>query len=73
MAMFPYDPAIIEAVRAEPNSITDVLGTLAKIDAICADGDGLKCFNWLYLQVTQAVVNRICRGRIQRSWVAGGA
>jgi hypothetical protein len=62
MAMFPYDPTLIEAVHAAPNSIADVLGTLAKIDAICADGDGLKWFNWLYLHVTQAVETRVAAG-----------
>ena len=28
------------------------------IESTCADGDGLKWFNWLYLQVTQAVETR---------------
>src|SRR5215471_4146932 len=60
--MFPYDPALIEAAHAAPHCIADVLRTLAKIDAICADGDGLKWFNWLYFQVTQAVANRVAAG-----------
>jgi hypothetical protein len=29
------------------------------IEATCADGDGLKWFNWLYLRVTQAVLARV--------------
>jgi hypothetical protein len=35
---------------------------MQSIDAICADDDGLKWFNWLYLQVTQAVENRVSLG-----------
>jgi hypothetical protein len=39
-----------------------VLQLLGTIDETCADGDGLKWFNWLYLQVTQAVENRVASG-----------
>jgi hypothetical protein len=53
--MFPYDAALLTAVQAAPQSISDVLQTLQAIGAICADMDGLQWFNWLYLQVTQAV------------------
>jgi hypothetical protein len=35
---------------------------LQNIDSICADVDGLKWFNWLYLQVTQAVGTRVAAG-----------
>ncbi|MGO9340513.1 MAG: DUF5995 family protein [Terracidiphilus sp.] len=53
--MFPYDPSLLAAVQTTPQSIPDVVQILETIESICADGDGLKWFNWLYLQVTQAV------------------
>jgi hypothetical protein len=57
--MFPYDAALVAAAREPKHSIADVLQTMEKIDATCAEGDGLKWFNWLYLQVTGAVRTRI--------------
>jgi hypothetical protein len=60
--MFPYDPALTAAVRTPPHTIADVQQTMQTIDAICVDGDGLKWFNWLYLQVTEAVESRIASG-----------
>jgi hypothetical protein len=57
--MFPYDPTLLAAVQAAPQSIPDVVQILENIESTCADGDGLKWFNWLYLQVTQAVAARI--------------
>jgi len=57
--MFPYDPALLAAVDTTPQTIPDVVQVLQNIEAICDDGDGLKWFNWLYLQVTQAVEGRI--------------
>jgi hypothetical protein len=57
--MFPYDPALLAAVQATPRSIPDVVQVLEAIEALCADGDGLKWFNGLYLQVTQAVEARV--------------
>jgi hypothetical protein len=56
--MFPYDPSLLAAVQTTPQSIPDVIQILETIESICADGDGLKWFNWLYLQVTQAVETR---------------
>jgi hypothetical protein len=53
---FPYDPALTAAVQTPPQTVADVQQTMQTIDAICVDGDGLKWFNWLYLQVTQAGV-----------------
>ena len=53
--MFPYDPSLLTAVQATPKSVPEVVQILEAIEAICVDGDGLKWFNWLYLQVTQAV------------------
>lgn len=62
VAMFPYDPQIAVAVSGAPQSIADVLRTMQAIDAVCIDGDGLKWFNRLYFQVTQAVENRVNGG-----------
>ena len=61
-AMFPYDAALLAAVQAVPQSISDVLEVLRTIDATCVDSDGLKWFTWLYLQVTQAVEERVTAG-----------
>lgn len=60
--MFPYDPELVKAVCPLPQSIEGVLQTMRTIETICIDGDGLKWFNWLYLQVTQAVEARIASG-----------
>jgi Family of unknown function (DUF5995) len=60
--MFAYDPALITAVQTPANSIADVLRIMRTIDAACIDGDGLKWFNWLYLQVTSAVEARVAAG-----------
>ncbi|MGA2218493.1 MAG: DUF5995 family protein [Terracidiphilus sp.] len=57
--MFPYDPALLAAVKTTPQTIPDVIQIMQTIDATCAEGDGLKWFNWLYLQVTQAVLARV--------------
>jgi hypothetical protein len=59
---FPYDPALITVVQTPPQTVADVLQSMQTVDAICVDGDGLKWFNWLYLQVTQAVESRIAAG-----------
>lgn len=69
--MFPYDPALLAALRTPVQSIADVLRTMQLIEATCVDGDGLKWFNWLYLQVTQAVEARIASGGFADSaWLA---
>jgi hypothetical protein len=69
--MFPYDNALLTTVRAVPQSIADVLQSLRTIDTTCVDGDGLKWFNWLYLQVTQAVEARVNSGGFNDSaWLA---
>ena len=60
--MFPYDSTIAAALATTPQSIPEVLNAMRGIDAICTDGDGLKWFNWLYLQVTQAVEDRVSTG-----------
>ena len=69
--MFPYDPTLLAAATAVPQSIPDVLQTMHIIDATCIDGDGLKWFNWLYLQVTQAVGARVDAGGFaDPAWLA---
>ena len=69
--MFPYDATIAAALKTTPQSIPEVLNAMRGIDAICTDSDGLKWFNWLYLQVTQAVENRVAAGGFSNSaWLA---
>jgi hypothetical protein len=57
-SMFPYDPSLLAAVAVCPQSVADVVRTLENIQAVCVDGDGLKWFNGLYLEVTQSVQAR---------------
>jgi hypothetical protein len=69
--MFPYDAALLGAVQAAPQSISDVLQILQAIGTICAGMDGLQWFNWLYLQVTQAVQSRVTSGGFtDPTWLA---
>jgi hypothetical protein len=69
--MFPYDATLLAAVQAEPQSIPEVLQNLHTIDGTCVDGDGLKWFNWLYLQVTRAVEARVSGGGFNDpAWLA---
>jgi len=69
--MFLYDAQLAAAVQSPPQSISGVLETLQTIDATCADGDGLKWFNWLYLTVTRAVENRVNVGGFHdTAWLA---
>jgi Family of unknown function (DUF5995) len=69
--MFPYDEVLLATVQGTPKSISDVLQTLQTIESTCADTDGLKWFNWLYLQVTQAVEARVASGGFTDSaWLA---
>jgi hypothetical protein len=69
--MFPYDPTLLAAVRTPVQSIPDVLRTMTAIGDTCVDGDGLKWFNWEYLQVTQAVETRIASaGFTDPAWLA---
>jgi hypothetical protein len=60
--MFTYDAQLAAAVQVPPQSIPGVLGLLQTIDNTCVDADGLKWFNWLYFQVTQAVEDRVIAG-----------
>jgi hypothetical protein len=57
--MFPCDAKILAALATEPETIPEVLAQMQAIDALVVDGDGLKWFNWLYWQVTQAVQARV--------------
>jgi hypothetical protein len=69
--MFPYDQLLRETAATPLQSVADVLQTFQSIDAICTDGDGLKWFNWLYLQVTQAVKTRVASGGFSDpAWLA---
>ena len=69
--MFPYDSTLLAAVQAVPQSVADVLETMQTINATCVDGDGLKWFNWLYSQVTQAVEARVVSGGFDDpAWLA---
>jgi hypothetical protein len=69
--MFPYDSQLAATAGASVASITEVLAVMQAIDATCIDGDGLKWFNWLYLQVTSAVESRVALGGFGDSaWLA---
>lgn len=70
--MFPYDAKIATAAAAVPHSIDDVVGILTDIGALCADTDGLKWFNWLYLEVTLAVKQAVsaASGFADPNWIA---
>ena len=69
--MFPYDPDLLAAVQAMPESIADVVTIMQTIDSLCGNGDGLKWFNLLYMQVTQAVGVRVnASGFLNPAWMA---
>jgi hypothetical protein len=69
--MFPYDPELLAAVQAAPQSVTDVISIMQTIDSHCINGDGLKWFNLLYLQVTEAVEAQVSAGGfLNPAWMA---
>jgi Family of unknown function (DUF5995) len=74
--MFPYDSDLLAAVAVSPNSVPGVVGIMQTIDSTCADTDGLKWFNGLYLEVTLAVQARVnnpgsaAQALAQPAWVA---
>jgi hypothetical protein len=69
--MFGYDPALLTIVRTPPRSIADVLQTMQGIETVCNSADGLRWFNGLYLQVTQAVEMRAASsGFKDPAWLA---
>jgi Family of unknown function (DUF5995) len=63
--MFAYDSVIASAVQTKPQSIADVFKIMQTIDATCVDGDGLKWFNWLYMNVTAAIENKVAGGGLK--------
>lgn len=69
--MFPYDPDILAAVQTTPQSVADVVSIMQTIDSLSVSGDGLKWFNLLYMQVTQAVEARVNAGGFTNpAWMA---
>lgn len=69
--MFPYDPDLLAAVQTPPQTVADVVSIMQTIDSHCVNGDGLKWFNLLYMQVTQAVEARVsANGFLSPSWIA---
>jgi len=69
--MFPYDPQLAAAAQSRPGTVSEVLATMQTLDAIMADEDGLKWFNWLYMQVTMAVEQRVAgRSFHDPAWLA---
>ena len=69
--MFAYDGQILTALRTQPGNVDQVLQVMQAIDSLCIDGDGLKWFNHLYYEVTQAVAARIAAGGFSDpSWMA---
>ena len=69
--MFPYDAALAAAAATPVNSIAGVLQVMRAIDTTCSDADGLKWFNWLYMNVTEAVDAQVSAGRFcDPAWIA---
>jgi hypothetical protein len=69
--MFPYDAQILAATQRSPQTIADVLATMRTIGALAVEGDGLKWFNWLYMEVTSAVEQRVATaGFSDARWLA---
>ena len=69
--MFPYDPQLLALAQSAPHSVDDVIRIMEAIDALCVDGDGLKWFNRLYLDVTHAVGARVAQGGFHDpAWMA---
>jgi Family of unknown function (DUF5995) len=67
----PNDGDLLSIVRGTPNSVADVIGMLRSIDALLPDSDGVKWFNWLYLQVTEAVNAKVGQGGLNdAAWLA---
>jgi hypothetical protein len=69
--MFAYDRDLVALTQTPPHSVAGVLQTFQTIDATCIDGDGLKWFNWLYMQVTSAVEGMVNTGQFHDpAWLA---
>ena len=56
------DPAVVPAPAPPAGSIADVITRMAAIDAALPPGDGLACFNRMYLEVTRAVDQDVRQG-----------
>jgi hypothetical protein len=62
---------LLKTVEAPVKTIPEVLAAMRAIDDILPVGDGLKWFNWLYLQVTEAVEARVGAGGFHDlNWLA---
>jgi hypothetical protein len=69
--MFPYDAELLQALKGQPASIPEVLATMRALDELIVAGDGLKWFNWLYMQVTGAVEERVVQSEFHDpAWLA---
>jgi len=69
--MFPYDPQMCAAVARPPQNIPEVMAAMEAIDALTGEADGLKWFNWLYMEVTKAVGRRVTGGGFHDlAWLA---
>ena len=68
--MFQYDPQLLVLVQTPPKSIPDLVNVLEQIDALCVDGDGLKWFNHLYLNITRVIQARVeAGGFLDPAWL----
>ena len=62
---------LTELLASDPQSIADVIAILESIDSSLAPADGLKWFNSLYLQITQAVAARVAaKDFANPDWIA---
>jgi hypothetical protein len=69
--MFPYDAQLSAALQSRPETVSEVLATMQALDAVMADDDGLKWFNWLYMQVTMTVEQRVAGSSFRGpAWLA---
>jgi uncharacterized protein DUF5995 len=58
MSSDPNDLALLGIITtSNPQNIDDVIEVMTAIDAVLPGTDGLRWFNWLYLEVTKAVLN----------------
>jgi len=57
--MFSYDAELLACLQTPPDSVAGVLAMMQSIDNLTVPADGLKWFNGLYFQVTQAVAARL--------------
>jgi len=65
-------PMLDEIIARPPaGTVDDVLQSLTAIDQSLADADGLRCFNHLYLAVTEAVQDAVANQTFNdNSWIA---